>query len=237
MPLEKAFEVYIETKEPILQNGSQVHVFWSPETILPLSQLDFDSYTVDITVRELDLYSGEWKELATLASNLTNNGSAKIAFPELESVENSDDLFCPIVIEVGVSSVSMMNSWQKQEISSNIFTKIGEFGLRLLKQAAVRIIKKYIQQPLLQRIGCEVWANTGFSNSAQEINTQLPPCPCTSNLASEPNSGFKEEKLSSVVKVVGTVQEFIGTTIINDGFHQFFHPDTSSCYRQRVTNP
>ena len=223
----------IKTNEPVLQNGSVVGVFWFPSTILPIAK-DPESYTIDITLRQQDLHSGEWTELTTLASNLTNNGSARIAIPELEF--DDDNVFHPVIIEVGVSSVSTTNSRQRRNTFSNILTKIGEFGLRVLKQAPMRIIKKLIRQAA-QRIACDIWANTGSKNIGQEINNRLPPCPCTSTLASEPTSGFKEEKLSSIFTTAGRVQNFLGITIIDDAFRQYFHPGTARCYRQRVLNP
>ena len=230
--------MYIETEEAVLQNGSLVKVFWSPTTILPFEKLDPDSYTVDITLREQDVQSGEWKELATLASNITNNGSATVTILVPEFVDDNGDMLHPLIIEVGVSSDSMTIPRQKWGLFSNILTKIGQFGLRILKQAPVRFIQMLIRQAAyVQRNACEVWANTGSSNIGPEINSRLPPCPCTSSLAREPNSGFKEEKFSSVVKIAGTVQDYFGTTLIDDTFRRFFHPNTASCYRQRVTKP
>ena len=67
-----------------------------------------------------------------------------------------------------------------------------------------------------------------------------------------PNSGFTEERLSSILPVIGEIQnefgeldlpfvgmlgDHIGYTIIDDSFREFFHPGTTNCFRQRVTDP
>lgn len=160
-----------------------------------------------------------------MASNLTNNGSARIAIPELKF--DGNNFFHTLVIEVGVSSFSLMNSGQRQDIFSNIFVEISESGLRILKQSQYLIGAVSLGQDA-QRIACEDWFNTASSINDQE---KLPPCPCTLSLASEPNSGFKKENFSSIVM---TANAF--STNVNDDYHQFFHPNTANCYRQRLTD-
>ena len=228
MPYEKAFEVYVESEEPVFESGTTVRVYWSSRSIFPLA--DLDSYTVDITLRELDIDSGEWKTLATLASDLPNNGEANITIPELPTVENYEDSLSPVVVEVGVSTASMAS---KKRGLSGILSKLGRLGIRILKQAPMRIVQRI---NTAKRIACEIWALTQPDNIGQQTNDRLPPCPCTSDRAAGPNSGFKEERLSSIVKVVGSVQNFFDTTIIDDGFRRYFHPGTANCYRQRVTH-
>ena len=232
MPYEKAFEVFVESEEPVFETGTIVTVYWSPQTIFPIA--DPQTYRVDITIREFDTNTGEWNTLATLESDLPNNGEAKVTIPELPTVETLEDSIKPVVIEVGVSSTSMTDT--KRGLLSNVLSKIGQFGLRILRQAPMRIIKRLIRQSA-QRLVCEAWALTQSDNIGTQINNRLPPCPCTADRARAPNSGFREERLSSVVKVIGRVQEFFDTTIIDDAFRNYFHRGTASCYRQRVTNP
>ena len=120
--------------------------------------------------------------------------------------------------------------------SDIILNKIGRLGLRIIKQTPMRIIKKFIRQTA-QRAACEAWALLQDDNVGEQINSRLPPCSCTAEGARAPNSGFEEEKLSSVVKVVSKVQNFLGTTTADDAFRNFFHPGAVSCYRQRVNIP
>ena len=245
MPYEKAFEVFVESEEPVFETGTIVTVYWSPQSIFPLA--DPQTYTVDITMREFDTNTGEWNTLATLASDLTNNGEAKVTVPELPTVETVEDSINQVVIEVSVSSASVTDS--KRGHLSNVLSKIGQFGLRILRQAPMRIIKRPVGQAA-QRLACEAWAltqseSTGTqitnpppeTDTGTQINNRLLPCPCTVDRARAPNSGFREERLSSVIKVIGRVQKFLDTAIIDDAFRNYFHPGAASCYRQRVTNP
>ena len=194
---------------------------------------DPQSYRVDITMREFDTNTGEWSTLATLASDLPNNGEAKVTIPELPTVETLEDSIKPVVIEVGVSSTSMTDT--KRGLLSNVLSKIGQFGLRILRQTPMRIIKRLVKQAA-QRLVCEAWALTQSDNIGTQINNRLPPCPCTADRARAPNSGFKD-RLSSVVKVIGRIQNYSDTTIIDDAFHNYFHGEAASCFRQRVTIP
>ena len=190
---------------------------------------------MDITLRVLDIGTGEWNMLATLASDLTNTGEAEVTIPDIPDLENYESSVNPAVIEVGVSTASMTDT-RKRSLFSNILNKIGRLGLRIIKQTPMRIIKKFIRQTA-QRAACEAWALLQDDNVGEQINSRLPPCPCTAERARAPNSGFEEEKLSSVVKVVGKVQNFLGTTIADDAFRNFFHPGAANCYRQRVNIP
>ena len=235
VPFQRAFEGVVESEEPVFESGARVTVFWSPLSIFPL--VDKDSYMVDITVRVQDISTGEWKTLATLASDLPNGGEAGVTIPDIPELEAFENTLNPVVIEVGVSAASMVAGTRKRGILSDVLQKIGRLGLRIIKQMPMRIIKKTIRQAA-QRLACEAWA--GFiedENIGQEINNRLPPCPCTADRAALPNSGFREEKLSSVVKVVGQVQDFFGTTIADDAFRNYFHPGAASCYRQKVDIP
>ena len=193
--------------------------------------VDYSTYTVDITLRELDIDTGEWRVLATLVSNLLNDGEAEVTIPELPTVQNYEDSVSPVVVEVGVSSASMTDT-KKRSLLSSILTAVGRFGLRIIKQAPLRILKKLARQ-FVQRLACEAWALTQDDNIGQQINTRLEPCPCTADVA-RAHRGFKEERLSSIVRVIGQVQDFFGTTIVDDAFRNYFHPGSASCFRQRV---
>ena len=229
----------MESEEPVFETGTTVTVYWSQQTIFPIA--DPESYRVDITMREFDTNTGEWNTLATLASDLPNNGEAKITIPVLPAVEIFEDSIKPVVIEVGISSTSMTDT--NRGVFSSVLSKVGQFGLHILKQSPMRILRRIVGlvPGILRNIGlrpaCEEWARTQPDNIGAEINNRLPPCPCTEDRARAPNSGFREERLSSIIKVIGRVQDYFETTIIDDAFRNFFHPRTASCFRQRVSNP
>ena len=232
MPFQRAFEAVVESEEPVFESGAIVKVYWSPQSIFPL--VHRNNYTVDITLRELDMNTGEWSILATLASNLVNDGEAEVTIPELPTVENYEDSVSPVVVEVGVSSTSTTDT-KKRGLLSNILTKIGRFGLRIIKQTPMRIVKKLIRQAA-QRVACETWALTQDDDIGEQINNRLEACPCTADRAGT-NNGFKEEKLSSIVRVIDQVQDYFGTTIADDAFRNYFHPGAARCFRQRVDAP
>lgn len=177
--------------------------------------------------------SNEWKVLALLALDLPNSGMARVTIPDLPTVENFEDALGPVIIEVAVSSSSVTE--KKRGLFSDILSRIGRFGLRILKQTPMRIVKRLIRQAA-QRLACETWSLTQSGNIGQQINSRLQPCPCNVEQV-ERHSDFREEKLSSIVKVIGQVQDYFDTTIVDDAFRHYFHPGAASCYRQSVNIP
>lgn len=234
----KAYEVYIENDDLFFTRGTPVKVYWSPQAILPVESPE--SYSVDIHLMELNLATGKWEHLVTLGTDLTNNGSAEVRISEIETieigaVENLDSSASPVVVQVSVSLASSAMATSKRQTASNVLRKLGRFALRTLKNSPVRYLRKLARQAA-QRVLCETWSALQPANIGQEILDRLPPCPRTSVGARAPNSGFREERLSSSIPVVGQVQNFFDTTIIDDKFREFFHPRTSSCFRQTVTD-
>ena len=62
---------------------------------------------------------------------------------------------------------------------------------------------------------CEAWGSFQSRESAEQILASLPPCPCTVSEIRKQKSVFEEE--------TGFGAEF---------FRNFFHPGSSSCFRQ-----
>ena len=229
----KAYEVYIENDDLFFTGGTPVKVYWSPQAILPVESPE--SYSVDIHLMELNLASERWQHLVTLGTDLTNNGSAEVRIPEIRVLEDFDNSVSPVVVQVSVSSASTSTTNDETTKGQNLLRKLGRFALRTLKNSPVRYLKKLPRQAA-QRLLCETWSTLQPENIGQEILDHLPSCPSTLAGARAPNSGFKEERLSSSIRVVGQVQKFLDTTIIDDKFREFFHPRTSSCFRQIVTD-
>ena len=230
----KAYEVYIDNNDLLFSSGAPITVYWSPQTILPVESPG--SYSVDILLMELNLTSGKWEHLVTVGTNLTNNGCAEVQIPEIEVLDNVNSSFSPVVVQVSVSSVSTSVVDKK---TSNLLKKLGKLAHRILKNSAVRYLRKLSKQAAgqaAQRLLCEAWSRLQPDNTGQEILDRLPPCPRTSAGARAPNSGLKEERFSSSIPVVGKIQNFFKTTIIDDKVQEFFNPGTSSCFRQIVTD-
>ena len=221
----KAYEVYIDNDDLLFSSGTPIKVHWSPQMILPVESPG--SYSVDIHLMELNLTSEKWEHLVTVGTNLINNGSAEIKLPEIEVFENVNSSFSPVVVQVSVSSDNTK--------TSSLLKKLGKLARRILKNSAVRYLKKLSRQAVQRKL-CEAWSRLQPDNIGQEILDRLPPCPRTLASARALNSGFKEERFSSSLPVVGQLQNFFKTTIVDDTFREFFHPGTSSCFRQIVTD-
>ena len=226
----KAYEVHIDNDDLLFSSGTPIKVYWSPQSIFPVESPG--SYSVDIHLMELNLTSEKWEHLVTVGTNLTNNGRAEVKTPEIEVLDSVNNSVSPVVVQVSVSSVSTSVNNKK---TSNLLKKLGRLARRILKNSAVRYLKKLPRQAA-QRFLCEAWSRLQPDNIGQEILNRLPPCPPTIAGARAPNSGLKEERFSSSIQVAGKVQNFFNTTIVDDKFREFFHPGTSSCFRQIVTD-
>ena len=230
----KAYEVYIANDDLLFSSGTPIKVYWSPQSILPLRLPE--SYSVDIELMELNVTSGVWNHLVTLGTDLDNNGYAEVMIPDIEAVDDFDSSVSPVVVRVSVSSASTSiidNETSKRGTASDILTELGRKDLRTMKTSQVRYLKKLARQ-VVQRLLCEAWGLSQPDNIGQEILARLPPCPRTAAGARAPNSGFKEERLSSLIP--RRVRNIFNTTTFDDKFRTFFHPNTSSCFRQIITD-
>ena len=227
VPFDKAFEVFIESEEPILESGNVIVVQWSPESVFSL--LDVSTYTVDITLREFDVVTNTWSVVATLASEIPNNGLAILTMPPLLVVNNYNGSLVPVVIEVGLNSNSTL--FNATNSISNVLSMLNQYGQKITRQSPMRMLKKLYEQSI-QRLRCEAWASLQPINIGDELNNILPPCPCTEDRARSPNSGFIQESYLSLFKVFDSC----GTETTDHAFIEYFHPGAASCFRQSVTN-
>ena len=224
-----SFEVYVANEDLIFTSETSVRIQWSPESIFPTDIHGSDMYNVDIELFELDMNTGKWEMIRRLSSDIENSGSAEVTIPDLsepmleDNRQRSGEPVSAVVIGVGLSSAAPR---------STILQKLVQRGLKTLKYAPIR----YLAKNLLKRLACEIWSLTQPENIGDEIRQRLPPCPTTLSVIEAPNSGFREEKLSSTVNFVGTIQDYFGTTVIDDVFRTYFHPDTDKCFRQTVTS-
>ena len=233
MSYTKAFEVYIGNEDLVFATGTSVRVQWSPESIFPMESQD--SYTVDIDLLELSTRTRRWQKLKTLAFNVPNTGVANVPIAEVEEEDRLRLSYSPVIVRVGLSNASTNETEttiQRRSISG-VFRAIGRAALKIVKNSPVRYLKKLARQAV-QRLLCEAWSALQPQDTGNMVMSRLPPCPRRIRDIRAPNSGFTEERLSSVVPVVGRVQDFFGATIIDDGFRNYFHPGTTNCFRQRV---
>ena len=222
--------MYIANTDLVVSSDTMVRVQWSPESILPMEAPD--NYEVDIELLEINMETGFWNKITTLETGLPNNGTANVRIPSIQQEDVVESSISPVIIQVALNASSTRT---KRGIFTNFLNKLGRFALKTIKNSPMRFLKKLARQAV-QRALCEIWGALQPPNIGQEILNRLPPCPRRIRDARRPNSGFTEERFSSLVPIVGTVQNYLGTTLVDDAFRTFFHPGTANCFRQRVVD-
>ena len=233
--IARAHEVYLANMDQLYLSNTEVNVQWSPESIFPMEPPN--SYAVDIDLLELSIETGTWTRLTTLGTDLPNNGVATVRIPSIQTEDNRfESAISSIVIQVSLSANSTNEGRLiKRGIFSSLLRRLGQFGLATSRNSPMRFLRN-LPSPVDQRNFCELWSALQPPNIGQTILNRLPPCPRRARDARRPNSGFTEERFSSHIPIVGTIQNYLGTTLVDDAFRTFFHPDTASCFRQRVTD-
>ena len=222
-----SFEVYVANEDLIFTSETSVRIQWSPESIFPTDIHGSDMYNVDIELYQMNMDTRKWEMIQCLSSNIENSGSAEVTIPNLSeqtlgvNTPIPEDHVSLVVIAVGLSFTAPR---------STILEKLVRLGLRTLKYAPIR----YLVKNALKRVACEIWSLTQPENIGDEIKRRLPPCPTRMSVVEAPNSGFREERLSSTVNFVGAIQNYPWKTVIDDAFHTYFHPGTDKCFRQNL---
>ena len=222
----RAFEVYIANTDLILSSDTMVQVQWSPESIFPMEAPD--NYNVDIELLEMDIESGSWRKMATLGADLPNNGIANVQIPTIQEENTSiESSISPVIIQVALSDSST-----GRRAPTTLLERLGRFAQKTIRNSPMRFLKKLARQAA-QRALCELWCALQPPNIGEEILNRLPPCPTRIRDARAPNSGFTEERLSSHIPI--NIGNYL-SSLVDDAYRQFFHPNTASCFRQRVTD-
>ena len=202
-----ASEVEFESKDPVISSGSVLKLHWSPQDVLPIEIAE--GYTVDITLREYNSTSQEWV-FTDIATDVPNTGYAEVVTPAFVSSENYNDSLTLAVIQIGVSKSTSEVQNRKRSLLSNILKGIG----KVLKFTRRVVVKKLIKD-ILFRLGCEAWGLSQSRDTAEQILSTLPPCPCTEREIL--NQGNKYEEGGFLSRL----------------FLPFFHPGSDKCFRQR----
>ena len=202
---DKASDVMLENQDPVISSGTLLKLRWSPESVLPVEPAD--SYTVDIILREYNNTSREWV-FTDIARDIPNTGYVEISAPNFAMPNSFNDSVTSAIIQIGVSeSMSELQSRKR-----GLFSAIGR-AIKKIVKFTVMVVKAIFIDPLL-RAGCEIWELFQSRQSTQRTLASLPPCPCTDSEIREQRGIFEEEDLG-------------------EGFRNFFHPGSSSCFRQR----
>ena len=228
-----AYEVYIDNTELLFSNGTSIGVHWSPISILPV--VDPQNYTVDIKLMEVLIGS---QELAMLGTNLPNTGLASVTVPPiaLEVIRDILGSITPVIVQVSISSDSTtgIRPTTNRGTDSDILRSLGNSPL---KHSPIRYALRVSGQEEQRRF-CDQWERTQVSPATRNARFgALPPCPRNVMVARAPNSGFIEERLSSRVRVVGTIPGYTGDRIVDNEHREYFNPGASACFLQRSVNP
>lgn len=165
----------VETNDILLLPGNKTVVRWSPDSIIPSylqETLNLQtSYSVDISLYELNFDSENYMLISHLATNILNTGEYQITIPSLELSEN---------FIVGIIGISI--SEQFSSVSTDTNTLLG-----LLKRAP-KFGLIYVATSLASRSVCSSWYSSEFKDIGETIANKLPPCPPVRDAAlNDPN--------------------------------------------------
>jgi len=210
----------------LLPRTTTLRVTWDPQMVLPLQ--DPTSYLVNIELHRLNLDTGDWMRFTDLVTNAPNSGRIdNVEVPSISIIDNqsggqsqTDVHAVAIRVAVGETSPTSTNTSLLQNlrplrplITPSIWTGVSYYyASQTFRQSPSSDLRSL----------CDNWSRRQLPNIGNTLLERLPPCPCTEAQARSPNSGFVEERLSSI----------IGITTFDDHWRNFFHPRTTSCFRQ-----
>ena len=128
----KAYDMYLENDDLLFSEGTTVKVQWSPVSVFPMELPD--TYTVDIDMLEMNLDTGAWSELYSLASNVPNTGFTDVRIPKVEERERFEESVSPVVVRVSLSNSSITENGRKRNAASALFRRLGRFALKTTPQ-------------------------------------------------------------------------------------------------------
>ena len=176
---------------------------------------------MDIALSQLNLVTGVWERLQTLAADEINDGSVNVTFPsEFGGLVSPDDVAepvnetRPVAIEIVLSSTPAMinssSSLQKKRETSTLLSIVGF----VKRWSPVAFFTRVVASAAL-RAACELWCSQQPEGIGQTLLDQVLPCPPTLQQARAPNSGLTED--------VGPAR-FLS--------QNFFHRGADACFRQ-----
>lgn len=203
---------------------SRVLVTWDPDSLFPMS--DPNSYVVDIALSQLNLNTGIWERLQTLASEEENDGMAEVDFPSVSGGPMSMDDVAPIVNDTHPVSIEVVvASMPTVQGGVSVLRGRRQTGSSLL--SIVGFVKRWTPIAFFTRVivgvalraACELWCSQQPDGIGEDILSRVPPCPRTVAQARAPNSGFTEDAGAA---------RFLS--------QNFFHRGAESCFRQTTFN-
>ena len=172
--------------------------------------VDSSGFTVDISMYYLPSESKEWIYLFDLVDeSIENDGSFANGLPF--PLDSCLATLCPVIILVKIN-LEFASS------ESQVLTKLKQNGLMVGLWSGVRYYSLASNSLADQ---CIVWENKQ-GDIGTLLRSRLRSCPSTLSRAETPNSGFVEQKMSSV----------LGDTSYDLQWMEYFHRGARVCYVQ-----
>ena len=196
-----------------LSPGHAFTITWNKDSLLPV--VNSSDLRVDISLYELQSDTGEWIYFADVASNMENSGEMIGSIPCILCNVSTPSIH-PVVVLVQVSLTFT-------QMESRVLTRIKESDMRIGAWSGVRY---YTVSATDNRFGylCQEWIDKQ-DDVGERLKVRLRPCPLNLRQARAPNSGFEEQKVSSL----------LGRTSYATQWMDYFHPSTQVCYVQSST--
>ena len=190
-----------------------MEISWDNDSLLPQSLIEEQdvNVTVNIQLAEIDTETGGTKIITTLASDVANTGQYSAVIPS----DYNYNGISAAVIQITIANVQSSNPSQSTRFRRFSFSEIfNEIKGRTVVRSAQIYLSFFSSSELRDR--CDEWYRSEPDNIGDEINERLPPCPPTQN------------RMNDLARDNIFESEDLGNT-----FREFFHPGTSSCYRQK----
>ena len=156
-------------------------------------------------------------------SNLSNDGSASIRIPSIESSSTFNEFnssYSLIVIQVAVNTSSANNNnqyWKalkKLQQTTETHVAVGRWTHVLFRRHA-RLMNRRLRAQT-DGVLCSNWLRSNRSHFSLDFTDDLDPCPCNRLQAQLPQSGFTQ-RITPGKKIID----------------QFLFGSTTTCYESR----
>ena len=157
-------------------------------------------------------------------SNLSNDGSASIRIPSIESSSTFNELnssYSLIVIQVVVNTYSTNSNnqyWKalkELQQTTDTHAAVGRWT-HVLFRRHVRLSRRVQARGFSDNVLCSNWLSSNRSHFSLDFTNDLDPCPCNRLQAQLPQSGFTQ-RITPGKKIID----------------QFLFGSTTTCYESR----
>lgn len=196
-----------------LSPGHQFTITWDKDSLLPI--INSSDLRVDVSLYELQSDTGKWNHFSDVVSNMGNSGEMNSSIPST-FCRSGILAICPVVVLVQVSLTFT-------QMESEVLSRIKESDMKIGAWSGVRYFTQLSSNSGFGNL-CDDWEKKQ-DGVGDRLRDRLRPCPLNLRQASTPNSGFEEQKISSL----------LGNTLYATQWIDYFHPRAQACYVQSST--